>query len=291
MDCLDPPLDANPEGKWFCPLCVVPSTPLDFGTEAQTALELEYRAPEIQPELQIDPMLQMDVDPSMEADIDPALREGSIASSSVPIDHRRARPKAKRRARKSVRARDRKGKGRAVIITDDEEEEEEEEAKVEHVAMIEQEEEEEEEEEEMFAPVSTPRKKASLNRRRKSTARGRRVSDTVPDDIEAPTPPLRPPKRMRLNVRSPSPPLQRQAGPGRPRVMVRLRVTQNKGKGRDEDEDEDMRKGIFDDVLNEKERDTAKTSILSGDKEKFEKARISAEVKSIHTCDFFLTCS
>ncbi|KAL5526775.1 SAS3 [Sanghuangporus sanghuang] len=274
MYCLDPPLDENPEGSWFCPQChhKVQSTP--------TAMDQEAQEPPIAPELQIDPALQMQAETSME--IDPALRGESVASTapSEPQPTPRRRPKGRPKSRKSERVRDRKGKGRALILSDEDEEEEVEiEALMEEDQKEAQEEEEDGDEEEMYPVASTPKGRAPLNNRRKSSARMRRTSESVPDDIERPSPPPRPPKKMRLTVHSPSPPpRQRHPGPGRPKMVVKLRLP-GKGKGREDEDEEEPKKSIFDDFLDERECDTSKTSILSSDKERFEKARVVAESK------------
>lgn len=72
-------------------------------------------------------------------------------------------------------------------------------------------------------------------------------------------------KRMRLRVRSPAP---------LPRVRL---LPPNKGKGKEREDDEPP-KGLFDDVLSVDERDTGKTVIELGDKNRFERSRLAAEV-------------
>lgn len=248
--CLNPPLQENPEGSWYCPQCASPpgSGPAPFAPELQE--------PQPRPELQIDPALQMEEDSPME--IDPALRGDSVVST-VPSEPQ-PRNRSKASPRKSSRVMDRNGKGRALILTDEEEEEE-----VEVEAL---------DEEEEMDPVPSNSRGRPPNNRRKSNARAQRRTESVPDDVEGPPPPLRPQKRMKMTIQSPSPP--RQSGPGRPpKIKLRLNV---KGKGREEEEGDEPGKGMFDDVLSESQRDTSKTNILNSDRDRFEKARSLAEV-------------
>ena len=278
MYCLDPPLDENPEGSWFCPRCPQQVEP------QSAAMEQEHQEPPIAPELQIDPALQMEAAETA-IEIDPVLRGESVASTVLsepqPAPPRRRGRGRPPKNRKNERVKDRKGKGRALILSDDDEEEEVEiEALVEEEQKDEDEQEhqEDEDEEEMYPAASTPKGRAPLNNRRKSSARIRRTTtESVPDDVERPSPPLRPPKRMKLTVHSPSPPPRQRQGPGRPKMVVKLRLP-GKGKGREDEEEEEPRKGMFDDFLDERERDTSKTIILHSDKERFEKARSIAEV-------------
>ncbi|KAH8117797.1 acyl-CoA N-acyltransferase [Phellopilus nigrolimitatus] len=136
----------------------------------------------------------------------------------------------------------------------------------------------------MYAPVpSTSKGKAPVNGRRKAKARSRRRSESVPDHVEPPSPPLRPQKRMRLTMRSLSPsPRQRQSSFSRPKVTVRLRLPPTRGKGKAREDDNDRsKKGMFDDILSVEDRDTSKTSVLNIDKDRFEKARVVAESKLV----------
>ncbi|KAI6094569.1 hypothetical protein EDD16DRAFT_1784082 [Pisolithus croceorrhizus] len=75
----------------------------------------------------------------------------------------------------------------------------------------------------------------------------------------------RPPKRMRLTVRSPAPPL-----------VVRLRIPP-KGKGKDREEDPE--KNMFEDLLSSAERDVSKTAIESTDRARFDRSRLVADEK------------
>lgn len=74
----------------------------------------------------------------------------------------------------------------------------------------------------------------------------------------------RPPKRMRIKVRSPAPPL-----------IVRLRLPP-KGKGKEREDDTEH--NIFEDLLSPAERDMSKTTIDGFDRTRFEKSRLAAEV-------------
>ncbi|KAI6099706.1 hypothetical protein F5141DRAFT_1066518 [Pisolithus sp. B1] len=75
----------------------------------------------------------------------------------------------------------------------------------------------------------------------------------------------RPPKRMRLTVRSPAPPL-----------VVRLRIPP-KGKGKDREEDPE--KNMFEDLLSSAERDVSKTAIEGTDRARFDRSRLAADVR------------
>jgi hypothetical protein len=91
------------------------------------------------------------------------------------------------------------------------------------------------------------------------------------DEDEYDESPVRPPsKKVKMRIRSPSP-------PSRPRVVVRLRLP-GRGKGKEREEEE--RKGMFDDILGVEERDTSKTNVVWGDKQRFERSRLLADVRS-----------
>jgi hypothetical protein len=60
-------------------------------------------------------------------------------------------------------------------------------------------------------------------------------------------------------------------------MIVRLRLpAKNKGKGREDDDG--PQKGLFDDILGADDRDTTKTTVEFGDKQRFERSRLVAEV-------------
>ncbi|KAI5119834.1 hypothetical protein M0805_008400 [Coniferiporia weirii] len=265
MYCLDPPLEDNPEGSWFCPLCAphdLSAGPLPQQLGSQPPLGSEQFMPELV--MQIDPALQMDIE------IDPALREASVASSSHVVEKRQTRQKPKPKPK--TPARDNKGKGRAAPATDDSEEVE---VEVGDGAG---------DVGEAYAQPSSPTKgRVPANGRRRENSRSRRRSGSVPDDVEAPSPPLRPQKRMKLTIPSP-PPRQKQAGFNQQKMVVRLRLpptTKGKGKAREEDDNDESKKGLFDDLLNSDDRDTMKTTVLNSDKDRFEKARVVAESKVV----------
>lgn len=99
------------------------------------------------------------------------------------------------------------------------------------------------------------------------------------DDGEAQSSPLRVRRR-----KQPQPYQPKEPSPGHSLPRVRLRLpTQIKGKGkgkeRAEEEDESSTHGLFDDILNEGDRDTSKTQITRIDKHLFERSRQFAEVR------------
>lgn len=78
--------------------------------------------------------------------------------------------------------------------------------------------------------------------------------------------PARPPKRSKM----PPPPT-----PSSPIRRIKLTM----GRATRQREEEEARKGMFDDILNDDDRDISKTSIVATDKNMFEKARQVAEVR------------
>lgn len=235
MDCLDPPIQEIPEEAWFCPPCapsLVPPAP-----EVSPAHSME-------PEIQIDPALQMEIDPELQPPEDTHHSPVASSSKTIAVD---AEPS--KRELESARARtkkDRKGKGRAVS-EDDSDVDVELDDDVTHSVL---------------AREARPRHGHS---RRKSTG-PREMSSRA----------QHPPKRIRITLPT------SQSPPSRPqKVFLRL----NKGKGRARDsgpetdgEDDESPRGLFDEILNEEDRDTSKQSILNSDKERFEKSRQEAEV-------------
>jgi len=105
--------------------------------------------------------------------------------------------------------------------------------------------------------------------RQRSVKKGktRRIAE---DHEEQRHSPIRQTKRMRVRISS-STLLPR----------IRLRLPAQKGKGRERDEDEEHRKGIFDDILSLEDRDTAKTSVESSDKQRYERSRVAADVNEL----------
>ena len=114
--------------------------------------------------------------------------------------------------------------------------------------------------------VPTPQNR----RRRKPSKKGKGHHHDSDDEDNESSSPAVVPKRPRIRVTSPVAP--------RPRMVVRLRLP-NKGKGHERDEDEGPQKGLFDDILAPDDRDTSKTAVEAGDKNRFEKSRLVAEVR------------
>lgn len=109
-------------------------------------------------------------------------------------------------------------------------------------------------------------------RRRASYKKGGGRTRLDSDDDEASSP--APPKRPRILVASPVVP--------RPRMVVRLRLPA-KGKGKGREVDDGPPKGLFDDILGPEDRDTTKTTVEFGDKQRFERSRVAAEVSNFQT--------
>lgn len=112
--------------------------------------------------------------------------------------------------------------------------------------------------------LDSPASKRSV-RSRKAKGKGKaRMSDDDQEDGR------RAIKLMKLKVTTPPP----------PRMVVRLRLPANRGKGKARDNEGDHQpKGIFEDVLATDDRDTARTTIESWDKLRYEKSRTAAEVR------------
>lgn len=130
------------------------------------------------------------------------------------------------------------------------------------VDMVEDEEEDEEggeEETKLHIPRTLPKK----GRKRRPSKKTRVQYDS--DDDE--------PVSLAVNKRSRG----RGLSPARSRVIVRLRIP---GKGKEREEEE--QKGLFDDILGVTDRDTVKTAVENGDKMKFERSRIAADVSNFY---------
>lgn len=212
--------------------------------------------PQLDPELLIDPALQAEDEAKMNVDFgnDSAFpyREQSAASSSMLLPVRQSRSKSQ-----SSPSKDRKGKGRAVVLTDEEEEDEYAEVEVE------------------LAERFSPTKGKSSSSRRKSqmfAVDGARASSVQKKRIKVVNSATRPRGRPSQPPAAPS--------PAKTKVSLKLRIP-SRGKGRTMDEEEEPRKNIFDDVLNEQDRDTSRSSILATDKDRFEKARLLADAKIV----------
>ena len=72
----------------------------------------------------------------------------------------------------------------------------------------------------------------------------------------------------------------KEPSPGQSLPRVRLRLpSQNKGKGKEREEEESNSHGMFDDILDETDRDISRTQITRVDKVLYEKSRQVAEVR------------
>jgi hypothetical protein len=76
-------------------------------------------------------------------------------------------------------------------------------------------------------------------------------------------------KRMKLKLGTQPPPPNR--------MVVRLKLPPM-SKGKEREEKELPRKDVFEDLLSAEDRDTSKTTTDEGDKARFEKSRLLAEV-------------
>lgn len=65
------------------------------------------------------------------------------------------------------------------------------------------------------------------------------------------------------------------------RMVVRLKLPPM-SKGKEREEREPPRKDVFEDLLSGEDRDISRTTIDEGDKAKFEKSRLQAEVRQLH---------
>ncbi|TFK40263.1 hypothetical protein BDQ12DRAFT_711658 [Crucibulum laeve] len=240
LDCMNPPMDAAPEGDWHCPMC----SPL---------------LPDEQISFQPEDFQQL---PPPQT---PTIRGSSIASSSQAM-HRntQSQPRDKKKGTFKSRGGGKgKGRGRPTIATDDSESEEVD------VEM------------EATPVVSRPRGRPKSSKKGKGKQKRPVVKEEVGEEEEEmemveeeegeeegqpSSPPLRQPKRKRR--RDSTPPVHY------PRVRL-LPPQKSKGKEREEDEP----RGLFDDILKPEERDTAKTTITTQDKDKFERSRAIAEEK------------
>lgn len=111
---------------------------------------------------------------------------------------------------------------------------------------------------------------ASTSRIRKPSRKSKGRALTPSDHYPSPPPP--PPPRRRAAPPPPAP------APQKSRMVVRLKLPA-RAAAREEQVEDEGPKGMFDDILNEDERDVSKSSIESGDKQRFERARIAADAK------------
>lgn len=203
MDCLQPPLEEYPPGRWHCPLC----PPLTEGPNG-----MEYYSQNFTEEI---------IDPSP------------------------SRPKPSTSKRK--------GKRKASFTDEDED--------------VDMDEDDEDDGSSFVAPTAQSRRRRKPSKK----GRGRHHDSDDEDEDEEPSSPVVALKRPRIRVTSPV--------ASRPRMVVRLRLP-NKGKGYEREEDDGPQKGLFDDILPPDDRDTGKTSVEAGDKHRFEKSRLAAEVRN-----------
>ncbi|TCD59865.1 hypothetical protein EIP91_011280 [Steccherinum ochraceum] len=182
----------------------------------------------------------------------PGARESSVASSSRSVP----RPIQNRSRRK--------GKARAITIEDSEADAEGEvEVEIEEVDV-----------------EKTPIPAATKKKRGRPFGSSTRKAPIPTKEPTAEPEPARPVRNVRLLISTPvqPPPPVPPPSPPRPTPMIRLKLTARtvKGKEREEEPDE-AKKGMFDDLLNAEDRDTVQTTILNGDKVRFEKSRAEAE--------------
>ncbi|KAL4252534.1 MYST (SAS/MOZ) family protein [Abortiporus biennis] len=124
-------------------------------------------------------------------------------------------------------------------------------------------------------PAITRRRKSMKSSRIKGKTPMREKAETA-DELQEPETVKRPIKRMRLRV--PSLPA---SSPPRESPIIRLRLPPRpKGKEREREEDLEEKKGMFDDFLSPEDRDVTQTLIRDGDKQRFERSRTVAEVKT-----------
>lgn len=245
MDCLTPPLEAPPEGTWWCPMCAnaQASEVFEVKTEAQSLRDSQQA--EGAPEMQIDPALQ----PSVEPEMDPTLMERgpSVATSSVLVEDIQS-PHTPQKPRHTLR--DKAGKFRPTAIMDSDEE---------------------------IEVIDEPAVPSTSTRSRPSRVRTIRQRQSTEEEERASPP--RAHKKLKVTVSAPKS-IPKLPGPDRSKMLVRLKLP-NKGKGKareDEDNDEPQR-SLFDDVLAPEDRDVMKTSVLKNDKDRFEKARLLSDVR------------
>jgi hypothetical protein len=207
MDCLQPPLEDSPPGRWHCPMC----PPLVQGPDGMEY----YPSPDQETQLPEDDEPEESMDPS---------------SSQLHANKY-----------------NRKGKQKAVPIYDSDSDVDMDGGDEDGVSLV-----------------------AAKNKRRKpyKKNRGKGGQNSGDDEVSS----TAPGKRPRIHVTSPV--------ASRPRMVVRLRLpAKGKGKGR---EDDDSQKGLFDDILGVDDRDTTKTAVEFGDKQRFERSRLVAEVRSLN---------
>ena len=210
MECLQPPLEEAPKGKWHCPIC----PPLSLSGIFQSLPP---------PAIQAEPHPEIYTDQGSSSNHQP-IRASSVASTSYS------------REPQTRAASGRKGKGKA-IFTD---------------------------ESEIESPLTR------RQRRAKNYGKGKMRASETEEEEPDPDPTPRGVKRMKLKLATQPPP------PGR--MVVRLKLPPM-SKGKEREEEEPPRKDVFEDLLSAEDRDTLRTTIEEGDKTRFEKSRLQAEVR------------
>jgi hypothetical protein len=149
------------------------------------------------------------------------------------------------------------------------------------------------------APPPLDARRTRSSRRKAKTAAVESDADADADadtDVDLTNTPVRrphaTPQSIRKSARKPRPPVERSPSPLQKRPRLKLTAPQPplsshkrvvlkvsaKGKEREESPDEEIPNDIFEDILDEKDRDTARTSITNADKLRFDKSRAIAEV-------------
>lgn len=248
MDCLDPPLEAPPEGNWRCPQCANARHSEAPDEQQESQSRQNSQQVEEPPEMQIDPALQ----PSPEPEVDPALmeREPSVAASSSAVGAEQS-PRTLQKQRHLLR--DRRGKFRSTTLVSDDEVETE------------------------TADEPSQSLVSARSRSRPNRAKVSRPRQSTEEDEQAT--PTRSPKKLKVTVPA-SRAVSKHSGANRSKVLVRLKLNpKGKGKAKEEDEEDEPQRGLFDEVLDPDERDVMKTTVFSKDKERFEKARLLSDVR------------
>ncbi|KAJ3498939.1 hypothetical protein NMY22_g19555 [Coprinellus aureogranulatus] len=121
----------------------------------------------------------------------------------------------------------------------------------------------------------------SRSARTRTVKRPRTTREVFPDaddDDDHGQPDPVSPLRSRRGRRPQTQPKEPSPAHSLPRVRLRL-PSQSKGKGKEREEEESNSHGMFDDILNENDRDISKTQITRVDKALFERSRQVAEEK------------
>jgi hypothetical protein len=174
-------------------------------------------------------------------------RAHSVASSSHTVE----------------RSRGGLGSGRPVVVSSDESDEED------------------DEDEDTDASIDVGETTTPARLRRRNPAPKKKKHSRAAEMASTP----RPTKRLRMRGPSSLMPSTPVAAPA-PAPAHKLKLLPPRRKrGQDgEEESEEVRKGMFDDILDEEERSTKVTVVVAGDKVRFESSRQRAEVRHSSTC-------